>query len=206
MLQQKRKFTNIFVKGLLYLTDIRQVSIKQQFFGPNNEVLRAKSRVQKNGWVKVLNCKTGKEFYIPVRKLKKVVMYVPLDDEGGAIRAYDVNLTILNKNRILANIGKPEFGFLNCVDTINPESRFNEDGTEKIEMCAKGYRRFVRLCSEEKITQHNYSLSYIKMLQVKQIHRDPYPIEQVDAFVSLRNNELIISSGQLKGSYIKVIK
>lgn len=204
MLPQERKFTDIFVKGLLHLTDIRQVSIKQQFFGPNNELLRAKSRVQKNGCVYVLNCETGKEFYIPVCKLKKVVMYVPLENEGGAIRAYDVNLTMLNKARILANIGKTEFGFINCVDTIKPEFRFNEDGTEKIEMCAKGYRRFIRLCSEKKITQRNYSSAYIRMLQVKNVYRDPYPTEQVDAFVSLRNDELTISSGQLKGSYIKL--
>ena len=138
MLPQERKFTDIFVKGLLYLTSTRQVSIKQQFFGPNNEVLRVKARVQKNGCVQVINCETGKEFYIPVRKLKKVVMYVPLENEGGAIRSYDVNLTLLNKDRIIANIGKMEFGFLNCVDTIKPEFRFNEDGTEKIGMCAKG--------------------------------------------------------------------
>lgn len=204
MLPQERKFTDIFVKGLLHLTGTRQVSIKQQFFGPNYEVLRAKSRVQKNGCVQVLNCETGKEFYIPVRKLKKVVMYVPLENEGGAIRAYDVNLTVLNKDRIISNVGKNEFGFLNCIDTIKPEFRFNEDGTEKVEMCAKGYRRFIRLCSEEKIAQRNYSSSYIRMLQVKQVYRDPYPTEQVDAFVSLRNDELTISSGQLKGSYIKL--
>lgn len=201
---QERKFTDVFVKGLLHLTGTRQVSIRQQFFGPNNEILRVKSRVQKNGCVHVLNCETGKEFYIPVRKLKKVVMYVSLENEGGAIRAYDVNLTRLNKDRILANIGKYDFGFLNCVDTIKPEFRFNKDGSEKIEMWAKGYRRFIRLCSEEKIAQRNYSSSYIRMLQVKQVYRNPYPAEQIDAFVSLKNDELIISSGQLKGSYIKL--
>ena len=130
-------------------------------------------------------------------------MYV-LDTNTGIYNSYDINLTKMNKDIILANIGKTLFGWLNTADLLKPEQRYNADGSLNLQNCTKGYRQFIRI-SKTELDLNVLRTSFQTYRFVNQITRHPYNNEGVDSFVSLNKShtKMRIGSGALKGTWLK---
>ena len=205
-MQDTRKFPDRLVRGILAIVSVTKPNRNQILFLDGHKLVKVVGMLR-NKTIAVVPVEEQSLKSIPVRnnQLTKCVMHVMEPDKCTATIAYDVNITVLNKQRILDNIGKVQYGFLNCIDLLKPEQRFNEDGTEKLESMSKGYRFFVRLVSEEKAKKSGMDDgAFILLQQVPRLFREPYPYEHVDAFVKLTDNELQISSGVLKGTYQKI--
>lgn len=205
-MQDTRKFPDRLVRGILSLVQVTKPNRNQILFLDGNKLVKVVGISRnKTITVELVEGQSSKSIPVRSRQLTKCVMHVMEPDKCSATIAYDVNITALNKQRILDNIGKTQYGFLNCIDLLKPEQRFNEDGTEKLENMSRGYRFFVRLVSEEKAKKSGMDDgAFILLQQVPRLFREPYPYEHVDAFVKLTDNELQISNGVLKGTYRKI--
>lgn len=206
-MQDTRKFPDRLVRGILAMVPVTKPNRNQILFLDGHKLVKVVG-VSRNKTITVVvpvEEHATKSFVVRSKQLTKCVMHVMEPNKCTATIAYDVNITALNKQRILDNIGKVQYGFLNCIDLLKPEQRFNEDGTEKLENMSKGYRFFVRLVSEEKAKRSGMDDgAFILLRQAPRLFREPYPYEHVDAFVKLADNELQISSGVLKGTYRKI--
>lgn len=205
-MQDTHKFPDRLVCGILAMVPVTKPNRNQILFLDNHKLVKVIG-MSKNKTIAVVPVEehTSKSISVRSKQLTKCVIHVMEPNKCTATIAYNVNITTLNKQRILDNIGKVQYGFLNCIDLLKPEQRFNEDGTEKLENMSKGYQFFVRLVSEEKAKRSGMDDgAFILLQQVPRIFRDPYPYEHVDAFVKLTDNELQISSGVLKGTYRKL--
>ena len=205
-MQDTHKFPDRLVRGILAIVPVTKPNRNQILFLDNHKLVKVVG-ISRNKTITVVPIEEQSSKSIPVRsnQLTKCVMHVMEPDKCTATIAYDVNITALNKQRILDNIGKVQYGFLNCIDLLKPKQRFNEDGTEKLESMSKSYRFFVRLVSEEKAKKSGMNDgAFILLQQVQRLFREPYPYEYVDAFIKLSDNELRISSGVLKGTYRKI--
>lgn len=203
-MQQKRTFSDRLVRGILAMVPTTKPS-------RNQLLLHTKSKQL----VKVLNVKNKtitvetldenpRKAIVSLNQLQKCVMHVMEPKLCTCTVAYDVNMTKLNIQRILSNIGKQQFGFLNCIDLLPHATRFDENGNERMECRSRGYRFFIRLVSEEKAARCHFEEGTFMMMQrVNRIFREPYPYEQVDSFVSLNDDTLQISNGPLRGTYIR---
>lgn len=205
-MQDTHKFPDRLVRGILAMVPVTKPNRNQILFLDGHKLVKVVG-ISRNKTIVVVPIEEQYSNSIPVRskQLTKCVMHVMEPNKCTATIAYDVNITALNKQRIFDNIGKVQYGFLNCIDLLKPEQRFNEDGTKKLENMSKGYRFFVRLVSEDKAKRSGMDDgAFILLQQVPRLFRDPYPYEHVDAFVKFTDNELQISSGVLKGTYRKI--
>lgn len=204
--QTNKKFPTYSVKGIVDLVNIGSKPLIGQYvflIDKSKKTVVCINKVVDKYKTLVYNFATNRTITVQNSKLYKSVMYV-LDTNTGIYNSYDINLTKMNKDIILANVGKTLFGWLNTADLLKPEQRYNADGSLNLQNCTKGYRQFIRI-SKTELDLNVLRTSFQTYRFVNQITRQPYNNEGVDSFVSLNKShtKMRIGSGALKGTWLK---
>lgn len=200
---RKHVFDTTFVKGIVEL--VRPNSLKKNqevFFIVDNKasVILVKNVISKSTFI-AENLDTKKvSTYKLDNKIRKPILIV--QDNTGFEQDIDINLTPFNAERIYSNVHKEDCGFINVIDLLSSDLRFNSDGTINHKYIGKGYKRFIRLVSESKLLSFKYTNTRFK--KVKNIFREPDFADNCDVFFKLENDILTISSGELKGMWKKL--